>query len=139
MPESERRAPLSVGGTKQLSAEPGLSPVGDPAATGHCVSADDGASFQTYGAMAPVVVLRVQCRRGVWEVTRNGKFFGHYGRLPAIDAAVAAARSIVALLRRADVAVEHEPSAARDHTHGVPDRMRTLYFRPPPVVSIIPA
>ncbi|HZV05996.1 MAG TPA: hypothetical protein VE999_13030 [Gemmataceae bacterium] len=99
---------------------------------------DHEASFQSYCTIEPVVILRVGYRRGIWEVTRDGNFYGHYqGRLSALDAAVAVAKSIVALSRRADVSLEDEPSAVdrKGHGPGVPGQMRTLHFRPPPVVT----
>jgi hypothetical protein len=102
--------------------------------------ADHHASLQTYCAIEAVVILRVEYRRGIWEVTRDGDFYGQYhGRLSALDAAVALAKSIVALSRRADVSLEDEPSAVDYKDHGpdvsVPGQMRTLHFRPPPVVT----
>ena len=101
---------------------------------------DHEASFQSYCTIEPVVVLRVGYRRGIWEVTRDANFYGHYHRrLSALDAAVAVAKSIVALSRRADVSLEDEPSAVdrKDHgpSVGVPGQMQTLHFRPPPVVT----
>ena len=127
---------------EELIAEP-ARPLAEDTAAAQPMPEDHQASFQSYCRIEPVVVLRVQYRRGLWEVTRDGNFYGHYhGRLSALDAAVAAAKSIVALSGRADVSLEDEPSAAGHKGGGpgvgVPGQMRTLHFRPPPVVTFAP-
>jgi len=41
--------------------------------------------------------VEMRCRRGIWEVTRDGEFHGHYGtRLPAFEEAERVARAAVA-------------------------------------------
>jgi hypothetical protein len=92
------------------------------------------ALIPSHSAIAPVAILRVEYRRLVWEVTRDGKFYGHYHeRQPALDAAVAAATAIVAQSGRADVVLEHESSAADRSAHDrgvcVPRSVRTTQFR----------
>ena len=46
----------------------------------------------------------VELRSGIWQVTRDGHFYGHYmAGQPAFDAAEAAARAIVANGGAADI------------------------------------
>jgi hypothetical protein len=54
---------------------------------------------------APIVTLfGVKLRGGIWQVTRDGRFYGHYmAGQPAFDAAEAAARTVVASGGAADI------------------------------------
>jgi hypothetical protein len=75
---------------------------------------NDHTSMLPTGAIAPVIVLRVEFRRKIWVVARDGHY---HERLSALDAAVAAATAIVAQSGRADVALEYELSAADRSAH----------------------
>jgi hypothetical protein len=124
---------------ERLVAQPALSSSEGRAAAETPIE-NDHTSMPPTGAIAPVIVLRVEFRRLIWEVTRDGKFHGHYhGRLSALDAAVAAATAIVAQSGRADVALEHELSAADRSAHdrgvSVPRTVRTVQFRPSAMVT----
>ena len=87
--------------------------------------------------VGPVVTkIEVRHQAGIWQVTRNGRFHGHYrSDQPAFDAADAAAAAIVASGGAADVlwtdarpgrAVDPVGAAARAPV-GV---IRTMEFRP---------
>lgn len=52
----------------------------------------------------PATLIRVGLRSGVWQVTKDGRFYGHYmADQPAFDAAEAAALAIVAGGGTADI------------------------------------
>jgi hypothetical protein len=56
-------------------------------------------------AIVPVFI----CRAGIWELTKDGVFYGHYHEpQPAFDAANAAARAIVANGGSADILLRGE-------------------------------
>jgi hypothetical protein len=82
-----------------------------------------------------VTLIEVSHRAGIWEVTRNGRFFGHYvGDQPAFDAAEAAAFAVVAAGGAADVI--WNDARSQPDTPGRPEGTtaaqdpRTLQFRP---------
>ena len=71
----------------------------------------------------PVTRLEVTRRESVWEITKDGRFCGHYDDdQPAFDAAEAMALALVADGGAADLLW----TDARSHS-GVPDR--TIEFR----------
>ncbi len=84
----------------------------------------------------PPTLFRVVLRGGIWQVTEDGRFYGHYmADQPAFEAAEGAARAIVAGGGRADVLWnERRPQAGASHringlnvgTIGV---TRTMQFR----------
>lgn len=54
-------------------------------------------------------VFEVKLRHGVWQVIRDGAFYGHYrARKPALEAAMAAARLPPTRLKPAEVVVHAE-------------------------------
>jgi hypothetical protein len=84
----------------------------------------------------PVTLLEVGHRSGIWAVTRDGQFYGHYiGAQPAFDAAEAAAFAVVASGGAADVVWDdaRPQSAASGQTRGsgvTPIKvLRTMKFR----------
>lgn len=84
----------------------------------------------------PVTLLKVSYRSGIWAVTKDGQFFGHYiGDQSAFDAAEAAAFAVVAGGGAADVVwneVRGQPGAS-DQAGGseAPSSgvVRTMEFR----------
>jgi len=84
----------------------------------------------------PVTLLEVGHRSGIWAVTKDGEFYGHYiGSQPAFDAAEAAAFAVVAGGGAADVvwddARTQAPASARTGESGVvPVKvLQTMAFR----------
>lgn len=78
-----------------------------------------------------VTLLEVDHRAGIWEVTKDGRFYGHYTRhQPAFDAAEAAALTVVASGGAANVLwTEARPQQVKD-PHVDPIRLtRTMEFR----------
>jgi hypothetical protein len=54
-------------------------------------------------------LLEVAHRRGIWEVTKDGRFYGHYhSQQPAFDAVEAAAHAAVASGGSADILLRGE-------------------------------
>jgi hypothetical protein len=83
-----------------------------------------------------VTLLEVAQRAGIWEVTKDGRFYGHYTRdQPAFDAAEAAAFAIVAGGGAANVLWNDArpplgfSDPARDASIGSIGVLRTLEFR----------
>jgi hypothetical protein len=83
-----------------------------------------------------ITLFGVTLGGGVWQVTRNGRFYGHYMTAqPAFDAAEAAARAVVASGGAADVLWrDRRPQTdASDRAKGLAvapvGRMRTIEFR----------
>jgi hypothetical protein len=73
-----------------------------------------------------VTLFGVKLRGGVWQVTRDGRFYGHYMTdQPAFDAAEAAARAVVASGGSADVLWNDRLRQA-----GVSDRAKGLAVAP---------
>ena len=57
-----------------------------------------------------VVVIRMEYRRSIWEITRDGDFHGHYcKRQPAFDAARTEANAVVARGGLATIVMADEP------------------------------
>jgi len=91
-----------------------------------------------------VTLFGVTLGGGVWQVTRDGRFYGHYmtGQ-PAFDAAEAAARAVVASGGAADVLWHDrrpgiDPSdRAKGPTVALVGAMRTMEFRAGPT-RIVP-
>ena len=90
-------------------------------------------------ATAPSIPRRLQVRgrAGVWEVTRDDRFYGHYmGHAAAFAAAEAAAFAIVATGGSADIRFREwqsrpgVPQAASGSGRAPIDRIRTMEFRP---------
>jgi hypothetical protein len=85
----------------------------------------------------PVTRLEVSLRSGIWAVTKDGQFYGHYfGDQSAFDAAKAAAFAVVASGGAADVSWK-EPRGhpgASDQAKGsdvaTSGVVRTMEFRP---------
>ena len=85
----------------------------------------------------PRAVRRIQVRgrAGIWEVTRDDRFYGHYmGFEVAFDAAEAAALAIVMSGGEADIGFKEgrspgRPEPARGSTPGPIAAMRTMEFR----------
>jgi len=84
----------------------------------------------------PATLFRVALRGGIWQVTKDGRFYGHYmAGQPAFDAAEAAARAIVASGGTADVLWnDRRPQAGTaDRTNGLNVApigvTRTMQFR----------
>jgi hypothetical protein len=73
--------------------------------------------------------LQVRARAGVWEVTRDDRFYGHYlGHEAAFAAAEAAALAIVAEGGAADIRFRQQPRS--DIAVPTPGSgMRTMEFR----------
>ena len=85
----------------------------------------------------PVTLLEVSHRAGIWAVTKDGKFYGHYiGDQSAFDAAEAAAFAVVASGGTADVLwneVRGKPGAsdqAKTSDVAPSGVVRTMEFRP---------
>jgi hypothetical protein len=86
---------------------------------------------------SPVTLLEVSYRSGIWAVTKDGRFYGHYiGDQSAFDAAEAAAFAVVASGGAADVLwneARGQPGAS-DRAKGsdvAPSGVaRTMEFRP---------
>jgi hypothetical protein len=73
-------------------------------------------------APLPVATLVVKHRDGIWEVTRDGDFHGHYySQQPAYEAAEAAARGLVADGHAADIQL-HDTTGGEKH----PDAKRAI-------------
>jgi hypothetical protein len=70
-----------------------------------------------------LTLFGVKLRGGIWQVTRDGHFYGHYmtGQ-PAFEAAEAAARTVVASGGAADIRWNVRPRQAIR-------AMRTMQFR----------
>ena len=65
---------------------------------------DAGARSEEEGNPVARTLLRVTYSRGIWEVTKDGHFFGHYhSRQPALHAAQAAAHAAAARGGYADI------------------------------------
>ena len=84
----------------------------------------------------PATVFRVILRGGVWQVTKDGSFYGHYmADQPAFDAAQAAAVGMVASGGTADIIwKDRRPQgAAADRAKGLAvapiGTERTMQFR----------
>jgi len=84
----------------------------------------------------PATLFRVRLRGGIWQVTKDGRFYGHYmADQPAFEAAEAAARGVVASGGAADIMWnDRRPQgAAADRAKGLavtPIRtVRTMQFR----------
>ena len=74
------------------------------------------------GAEGHVTLFGVRLRGGIWQVTQDGRFYGHYmSDQPAFDAAQAAALAIVARGGAADVRwTERRPQVgAANHVEGL--------------------
>lgn len=85
---------------------------------------------------APVTLLEVSKRSGVWAVTKDGKFYGHYiGDQSAFNAAEAEAMAIVAAGGTADLSwdtvggLRDTPSPATTSHNAAPVAPRMLEFR----------
>ena len=76
--------------------------------------------------------LQVRGRAGIWEVTRDDRFYGHYiGHEAAFAAAEAEATTIVAGGGSADIRFrEGRPQPARGAGGGPSPAMRIMEFRP---------
>jgi len=76
--------------------------------------------------------LQVRGRAGIWEVTRDDRFYGHYiGYEAAFAAAEAEATTIVAGGGSADLRFkEGRPQPARGAGGGPSPAMRVMEFRP---------
>jgi hypothetical protein len=71
-------------------------------------------------------MFRVGLRGGVWQISKDGRFYGHYmAGQPTFDAAEAAARAIVASGGAADVLWNDRRAQA-----GAADRARGLNVAP---------
>jgi hypothetical protein len=88
------------------------------------------------GDGGPVTLLEVSYRSGVWAITKDGQFYGHYiGDQPAFDAAEAVAFAVVAGGGAADVqwSEARRQPAASDQAVDVGDVpitvRRTMKFR----------
>ena len=69
-----------------------------------------------------MTLFGVRLRGGIWQVTQDGRFYGHYmADQPAFDAAQAAALAIVARGGAADIRwTERRPQAgAANHAKGL--------------------
>jgi hypothetical protein len=84
----------------------------------------------------PATLFRVLLRGGVWQVTKDGRFYGHYmAGQPAFDAAEAAARAIVSSGGTANVLWnDRRPQAGASDRTGGPNVApigvtRTMQFR----------
>jgi hypothetical protein len=84
----------------------------------------------------PATVFRVILRGGIWQVTKDGRFYGHYmADRPAFDAARAAALGVVASGGAADILWnDRRPQgAAADRAKGLAvtpfGTVRTMQFR----------
>lgn len=74
------------------------------------------------GPEGHVTLFGVRPRGGIWQVTQDGRFYGHYmSDQPAFDAAQAAALAIVARGGAADIRwTERRPDAgATNHAKGL--------------------
>jgi NAD(P)-dependent dehydrogenase (short-subunit alcohol dehydrogenase family) len=96
-------------------------------------SDDDMSSVPAQEGRA-VTLLEVGHRSGIWAITKDGQFYGHFiGGQPAFDAAEAAAFAIVASGGAADVVWDdsHSQSGASDGRSGVAQMKlpRTMKFR----------
>ncbi len=81
----------------------------------------------------PATLFRVNVRGGIWQVTKDGRFYGHYmAGQPAFDAAEAAARAIVARGGTADILWNDRRSQA-----GTADRAKGLNVAPIGVTRIM--
>jgi len=81
-----------------------------------------------------VTKVEVRRRRGVWEVTRDGEFHGHYDAwLPAFESAERVARAAVAGGDSAVVRLHEErPAAPARQSNGesvIVRNVRTITFR----------
>jgi hypothetical protein len=63
----------------------------------------------------PATLFEIAHRSGIWEVTKDGRFYGHYhSQQPAFDAVEAAAHEAVASGGSADILLRGErPPLAR--------------------------
>ena len=83
----------------------------------------------------PATLFRVILRGGIWQVTKDGRFYGHYmADQPAFDAAQAAALGVVASGGAADILWnDRRHGAAADRAKGLAvspiGTMRTMQFR----------
>ena len=89
------------------------------------------------GPQRRVALFGIKLRDGIWEVTKDGEFFGHYvSDQPAFDAAEAAALAIVANGGAADIRwTDRRPQiAASDRARGLEacanGLVRSMQFRP---------
>ena len=108
-----------------------------PDAAGHETVARDAAKDAVVSRDgAPITLLEVSKRSGVWAVTKDGKFYGHYiGDQSAFDAAEAEAMAIVAGGGTADLSWDttnglHDTAgAATKSINPAPATPRKLEFR----------
>jgi hypothetical protein len=84
----------------------------------------------------PATLFRVRLRGGIWQVTKDGRFYGHYmADQPAFEAAEAAALGVVASGGAADISWnDRRPQGAdADRAKGLAvtpiGTVRTMQFR----------
>ena len=91
----------------------------------------------------PATLFRVMLRRGIWQVTKDGRFYGHYmANQPAFDAAQAAAQGVVERGGAADILWNdrRDPAGADRVKLGVAPigTLRTMQFRAGSTPRIVP-
>ncbi|HEY2750324.1 hypothetical protein [Phenylobacterium sp.] len=68
-----------------------------------------GRSVDTALSPPASTLFEVAHRRGIWEVTKDGRFYGHYhSQQPAFDTVEAAAHAVVASGGSADILLRGE-------------------------------
>jgi hypothetical protein len=119
-------ARINPDGAKEHRVERGTARDADGRGTIENVSAPNGNSSDVIAPeRAPVTVLQIFHVSGIWSVTKDNKFYGHYlEQRPAFDAAEEAAFAIVANGSLADV-VWNDPSP-----EGSIGAIRTMEYRP---------